>query len=841
MIARIEDNMSDVYASPFDKAIEWLLITLLAFMPFVFGAVEAWSEQIVITLAGAISLCFLLKLIYEKHTRIIWTWAYVPLALFIAVVIFQLIPWPTRIIGALSPSTVLMKKELLGDVVNSEDLLRSMTLSFYPYATKHDLRLVLAVTAVFFVIVNIYRRTEQVKRLLVAITVIGALVAVLALGQDILGNGKIYWLVSPGRGNAYSGPFVNHSHYAQFMNLSLGAALGLLFLKIQETFGGQRIAAPVVFQHLLTPRTKPLWLLVGMIMLCVTTVFLSLSRGGMVSMFVAAGITTLVLSTMRSIKGRGWIMGLIAFGAFICILYVGFDAVYDRLASLRDLQHVEGGRWQIVKDIFLAWTQFPVLGTGLGTHEVVYPMFDRSMSPLLAAYAENEYAQVAEETGLIGLFLLVGFGMFVWVNYVRSLKNTPYSIRPAVFGLGFGLLAIMLHSLSDFGQHVPANAMLSATFCALLLSLSRFHLNIDPAVNIARVSHGSKSLRILMLVCISGFWTWMFFNANNARLAENRWKETLSIEHKLAEKGWQAGDNEYIALISNAADAAEYQPENVKYNHWLNVYRWESLRRIPDRNDGSAAFPEEAMVFIRRIVDELHHTRLLCPTYGATCCVVGQIEFFTLNDPNGADRIRKGYRLAPCDPTACFVAGRLDLEEQRIEASFEKFSQAVQLDGRFFEPAVDMYVNYTGHPDLAVALAGDDIYRLSRLANVLVDVNEHKDIVKQTKERVFELLQKKCTEIDAPASAFASLASLCREEDDEAAIEHYRRALDMDYSQIRWRFALARLLAKTGKISDAIHEARICLRLSPQFKEAERFIADLSILPVAKGEQNPAP
>ncbi len=841
MITRIRNNVSDAYTSPFDEAIEWLLITLLAFMPLAFGAVEAWSEQVVITLAGAISICFLLKLIYEKDTRIIWSWAYVPLALFIAVVLFQLIPLPARVIGALSPSTALMKRELLGDLANSEDLLSSMTLSFYPYATQHDLRLVLAVTAVFFVVVNIYRRTEQVRRLLAAVAIIGAAVAVLALGQDILGNGKIYWLVSPGRGKAYSGPFVNHSHYAQFMNLSLGAALGLLFLKIQETFRGRRIVAPVVFQHLLTPRTRTLWLLVGMIMLGVTTVFLSLSRGGMVSLFVAAGITTWILSTTQSIKGRGWIMGIIAFGAFICILYVGFDAVYYRLASLRDVHQVEGGRWQIVKDIFLACTHFPVFGTGLGTHEVVYPMFDRSMSAMLATYAENEYAQVTEETGLMGLILLVGFGVFVWASYVRGLKNAPHSIRPVIFGLGFGLLAIMLHSLSDFGQHVPANAMLSATFCALLLSLARFNVKMDPVLRIARVSHRSRPLRILLLVCISGFWTWMFFQANQARLAESRWKETLSIEHKLAEKGWQAGDSEYIALISNAAAAAEYQPGNVKYKHWLNVYRWESIRRIPNRNNGSVAFPEEAMVFIRRIADELHHTRLLCPTYGATCCVVGQIEFFTLNDPNGADRIRKGYRLAPCDPTACFVAGLLDIEERRIEASFDKFSKAVQLDGRFFEPAADMYVNGAGHPDLAVALAEEDIYRLSRLANVLVDVNEHEEIVKQTKERVFELLQKKCTEIDAPASAFASLASLCGEEDHEAAIEHYRRALDRDYGQIRWRFALARLLAKTGKISDAIHEARICLRLSPQFKEAERLIADLSILPVAKAEQNPAP
>ncbi|MFC1633549.1 O-antigen ligase family protein [Planctomycetota bacterium] len=827
--------------SRFDQVIEWLVISLLAFMPFAFGAVEAWSEQVVVTLVAVICICFFMKLVFEQNARVLWSWTYVPIALFILVAIFQLIPLPTRLMGAISPSTVATKQELLGDLPNSNALLRSITLSFYPNATKHDLRLVLAIAAVFFVVVNVYCRTDQVKRLLTAIAVIGGLVAVLAIGQDVFGNGKIYWFVSPGRGEAYSGPFVNHSHYGQFMNLSVGAALGLLFVKIQETFGGKRIMIPVVIQFLFSPAAKTIWLLVGMIMLGVTTVFVSLTRGGMVGMFVAAGITTLALSSRRSIKGRGWIMGLIAFGAFICILYVGFDAVYDRLASLRDLHHIEGGRWQIVKDISLAWAKFPVFGTGLGTHEVVYPMFDRSTSAMLAAYAENEYAQVAEETGLVGLVALVGFGVFVWAHYVRGLKSAPISIRPAIFGLGFGLLAIMLHSLSDFGQHVPANAMLSATFCALLLSLTRIDPKNNPALRIAKSSQSSRSLRIVVLVCVSGIWAWVFINANNARLAETHWKQTLAIEQNLADIDWQASDDEYIDLISNAAAAADYQPENVKYKHWLNVYRWESISRIPDQDIGTAVFPEEAMEFIRRIADELHSARLLCPTYGATCCVVGQIEFFTLNYPNGADLIRKGFRLAPCDPTACFVAGLLDVEEQRLEASFKKFSRAVQLDGRFFQHIADIYINDVDRPDLAVTIAGDDIYRLSLMASVLVDTNENKDIVKQTRDRVFELLREKCSESDVPASALASLASICRQEDREAAIQHYRRALDKDYSQVHWRFTLARLLAETGKISDAIHEARICLRLSPQFKDAERLIADLSVLPVATAEQNPAP
>ena len=49
------------------------------------------------------------------------------------------------------------------------------------------------------------------------------------------------------------------------------------------------------------------------------------------------------------------------------------------------------------------------------------------------------------------------------------------------------------------------------------------------------------------------------------------------------------------------------------------------------------------------------------------------------------------------------------------------------------------------------------------------------------------------------------------------------------------------LLANTDKIPEAIHEARICLRLSPQFKAAERLIEDLSVLPSSVIEENTTP
>ena len=915
---RFANDKVGITAKRFDRAIEWLLISLLAFMPFSYGAVQAWSEEVVIAFTAAISICFLLKLVFRKDTDLVWSWAYIPVALLLLVAVLQLIPLPTGVVQIISPNTAAIKKELLSDLPNACPRTNcppnaravlpttaigagsSMTLSFYPHATTHELRLVLAVAAVFVVTLNICRQPERIKRLLAAIAIIGAAVAVLALLQDLFGNGKIYWFVRlPSQGQAYSGPFINHSHFGQFMNLSIGAALGLIMVKLHEAFTGKKVTPPVVAEYLSSPQAKVTWLLIVMVILGAASIFVSLTRGGMVSMLIAGGITALMLSSRKSLKGRGWIMVLIALGAFICVLYIGFDAVYDRLATLREL-HQYKGRWQIVKDIAIAWTKFPLLGTGLGTHEVVYPMFDRSTIPALASHAENEYAQAAEETGIIGLAILVVFAIVVWVNYVRNVRSplllsvprpswpcfhglearatlTQGLIRSAAYGLGFGLMAIMLHSFSDFGQHLPANSMLSAVSCALLIGLENIESrtrNFEVRDCRFDIQYSSGfPLYLLSFFCLLTVWAWAILGANSARLAEAHWKKALIAEGNLRQKDWQGTNDEFRELISQAAAAADYQPENVIYRHWLNVYRWYSISRIVDPNTGQVIIPQQLVHFVHRIVDELHAARVLCPVFGPAYCVAGQLEKSVLNDPNGVKHIQTGYLLAPCDATTCFVAGILDAEapasscrktEARVDAAFAKLCRALKLDGSLFREIAGVFINQLDRPDLAVKLAGDNTDWLSQAANLLsepggqaelttenAETAEEKSklkisassapsavkiaggksqMAKQARTRVVELLKLKCRRPDAPAWALASLANICaRENDYDAAIENYRRALALDYSQVQWRFTLAMLLAKTDRIDEAIREARICLRIRPEFNAAEGLIADLSV------------
>jgi len=810
-------------------------------MPLAFGVVHAWSEEVVIALSGAIIICFLLKLAFHRNQRLTWTWAYIPVGLFILLAALQLVPLPTQLVSIISPNTVLTRKELLSDLLNENNPLKSMPLTFYSYATKHNLRLLLSVAGVFIVVLNVFRRPKQIKRLLMAISVIGGLIAIITLAQNLFGNGKIYWFISIKNCKGYSGPFVNHSNYGQFMNLSIGAALGLFMVKLRELFSGKKITPPKIIEYLSSKSAYSLWLLVAIISIGITTVFVSLTRGGMVSMLIAIIFTTVLITSRRSSKVPIWTVVTIALIAFICILYVGFDAVYYRLATLRNFQETEAGRLQILKDIAVMWTKFPLFGTGLGTHSVVYPMFDRSTITALATHAENEYAQVLEETGLVGLILLTIFAVTVWSSYVRNIRNTRLPIFLASYGLGFGLLAIMIHSLSDFGQHLPANAMLSAIFCALLLGMARYGHKTHQQQKNKENKDYRRLLTYAILIAAPVFWIWIVTDAKNARIAESHWNKALEIEKNLKENDWQGTETQFAELISNAKAALENQPENAKYRHWLNVYRWHSISKTTHSYSDPTTISNDSMPTVHDIVKELHEVRALCPTYGPPYTIVGQIEKYCLNIDSGGDRIRKGYCLAPCDPVACFVAGCLDVFEGKIENCIEKLERAVQLDGSLFTDVSIIYINHLNRPRLALISAGNNIHRLSYVAGIYEDM-QYFDLAEETREKIKEQLEIQCSQPDAPASKLASLAEIYRrQQNNEAAIACYRRALVLNYSEVHWRLKLARLLAENENIPEAIQQARICLRVRPQLKAAEKLIADCSVHPAAMEKEAKLP
>src|SRR5262249_49929803 len=196
-------------------------------------------------------------------------------------------------------------------------------------------------------------------------------------------------------------------------------------------------------------------------------------------------------------------------------------------------------------------------------------------------------------------------------------------------GLGFGLIAILVHSFSDFGQHIPANAILTAVSCALVVGAARLRgreLGLESA---PPEFHGSRLLRIAALVAmaaIAGLW---FSQAARPRAAEVAFARAREYEDRLGPAEWRGDDAQFYDLIALAKEAADAEPRNVTYRFWLNLYRWNFIAsRSRDPQTGKIVLDAHKIGYARQLVDELNECRALCPTFGPAWCELGQIEKF---------------------------------------------------------------------------------------------------------------------------------------------------------------------------------------------------------------------
>ena len=487
-----------------DLLIEILIYALLVFLPAAYGTVDAWSERIALCIGAAIAVALAIRS-FLVPTRLDRP-AVALVVIYLAIASFALIHLPRHVMEPISPATAQTRADLLGDLPDAGDALTHMPVSFYASATRHDLRVVLLAVIVLFAVMVIFRDPARIRRLLIVIAFIGLAGAALAIAQDVSGTHRIYWYWRASLKNvpALGGPFANHSHFSQFMNLSIGAALGLVLMLIATPTAPHR------------RRDFP-WLAVT-IVLGLVAIPLSLSRGGVVAMLAAGMVTLLILlarRTMRSLAGTIVAMGLIA---LLALLWFGFDRVAERMA------HLDYGRTQMVRDTGVIIGNFPVTGIGLGGFEWVYPAYNRTNGPGTASHLENEYVQSAAETGIAGLLVVLAFAALVWWRFVAALRAG----KIVAIGLGYGLFAVMIQSLSDYGQHLPSIACLSAAICGLILNLGR---------GVESTASSRCARAIVVMVILAALALWSARDGERAARAESLWKQANALNDDSSQYG----------------------------------------------------------------------------------------------------------------------------------------------------------------------------------------------------------------------------------------------------------------------------------------------------------------
>jgi len=439
------------------------------------------------------------------------------LAAFVVLALATTVPLPPAVLHWLAPATERLYREMLPGWPGAGGWRLWRPIALDPFGAWEEIgRLSIGLGVFAVVVAHPWEAREEVfARLLVTLVVGGAAVALLGLVAQVLGNGSVMWVTDePVTAGRASGPFVNPNHFAAWVAMAVPVALAwtaAALRRVRERLvrsassgRGRGVHARSVWVSALVTHQRRLVLPLALgaaSALMLVAVVASGSRGGMAALLVGlavvgAGIGARLsagaeASRVRRLLPVAVALVLVAASAGSIAVWATKDAD-EQVGDVADPSFasrvaVARAGLGVVRDHLL-------LGTGLGSWLHAFRPYQ--VPPVEGGvwdHAHDDYVEVAAETGLVGLGLLLLFVGAI-ARAARG-RGTPEAVpahrrrrasRPAGFeapdwraalgedallrvGLAGGLAAILVQSLVDFGLRLPANLLLAMLLAALLV------------------------------------------------------------------------------------------------------------------------------------------------------------------------------------------------------------------------------------------------------------------------------------------------------------------------------------------------------------------------------------
>jgi len=443
--------------STLDKVTLATLGAVLAYAVFQWGGVVRTDQYAYLLALGLLGIMLSLARARDQWAplpgRVVrWTLALLP-----AYILMQVVPLPVYLVRMLSPArtAAMPPAALIGRPANFAPL------SVSPIATFQSFLLVCGYLIVFLLVREVTWRVADKRWLAIwPIVAIGALEAGLGLSQNFgRGVDQLRW-----------GTYVNHNHYAGFLEMALPFAVVYPVALWRRTRSrGHLAVAPAL-------EACGVWALAGLLF---AGIIHSLSRMGFIatlsSLFVMGTLAfgTRQLSWAASSRKRQIItVGLVAALVLAGFLFLPPDRLIARFAQLVSTDSTGGGRAQLWAETIPLIKAYPVFGCGLGGYETAFMRFKVSGPLVTDDFAHNDYLQLLAELGVVGFAIGATLAFAVVRTAVRrAVGSRDLGARYFAVACAGALAAILVHSLADFNLYIPANAMLLAWIAGMVAGL----------------------------------------------------------------------------------------------------------------------------------------------------------------------------------------------------------------------------------------------------------------------------------------------------------------------------------------------------------------------------------
>lgn len=436
------DHSNSRFGATLDMIITIGVVIMIAFSALAHGAVEPWSLAVFSLIVVALAALWMIKGVIDRRLVISAPSTAAPLA-------------------------ALLLVGLLQSVAITDQSGKRFAISLDTEATRLTLEVLLGIFIALLIASSFMTGAEKLSWLRNFLILFGLALAVFGLIQHFTWNGKYYWVIEPSvPPTSPFGPFVNHNHFAGYMELILPLPVALILTRAVRG------------------ELALLYGFAGVIMGIAN--IMSLSRGGMISM--VAGLMFVAALGFRSGKDarygesrsyptkrlaggvRIWAAAVILLTIGAGVWWVGADPVIRRVEKSeltlnaqsqdpRKESFFESRGW-IWSDAVAIIRDNWVTGAGLGAFQTAYPIYSKNDGSVVVGQAHNDYLQIVADCGVLGAVMVLWFIFLVGRDTQRALRHRDPVMAGTALGAAGGIFALLVHSLFDFNLQLPSNALL---------------------------------------------------------------------------------------------------------------------------------------------------------------------------------------------------------------------------------------------------------------------------------------------------------------------------------------------------------------------------------------------
>lgn len=469
---------STVASSHEHTALErWLFRALCAIVfwaPLPLASNRAWAWALLVNWAGGMAIVWIVGFMAgwikpPTHWRTLRWPLYAALA-FVALIGLQLVPLPAGVLHWLSPQSLAAYQGATGEPI------AWASVSVDRYATLQFLLRVIAYACLFGLTLVLARRARHFEALAYAFVYAGLAQALVGILLHVTGASYTLFFESISHEVA-RGSFVNRNHYAAFLNVCLAMGIGLMIGKLEDhSMHTWKQRMRWLAALLLSEKARLRIILVIMVIALVLT----RSRMGNSSFFASlliTGVAALLFLRGATRATMIFIASLVIIDVAVIGSMVGVEKVVQRIEETSLTAQAESREQSLELRVLpglhslASLREFPILGTGAGTFYVVFPKYRPPSVPGFFDHAHNDYAQVAVETGMVGLAAALVAGVTMLGLGIITLARRGE--RQLVHGIAFGglmaTMALLIHSWTEFNLQIPAVMVAVAIVEALVL------------------------------------------------------------------------------------------------------------------------------------------------------------------------------------------------------------------------------------------------------------------------------------------------------------------------------------------------------------------------------------